>query len=124
LHVANGKEIQSLLSKVSFFNNKSYIVIETINYVISMTTISVSEDVKAKLLKVASGLQIKLGRRVDLNEALSFLVDQQKKNPKLLEEACSPMLGAQEAIDELERERKLDETRLERKISRRRECSN
>lgn len=89
-----------------------------------MTTISVSEDVKQKLLKVASELQIKLGRRVDLNEALSFLVDQREKNPQLLEEACSPLLGAQEAIDELERERKLDETRLERKIGYRRECSD
>ena len=56
----------------------------------SMTTISVSEDVKEKLLKVASELQIKLGRRVDLNEALSFLVDQSKRNPQLLEEACRP----------------------------------
>ena len=46
-----------------------------------MTTISVSEDVKQKLLRVASELQIKLGRRVDLNEALNFLVDQRKKNP-------------------------------------------
>jgi len=86
-----------------------------------MTTISVSEDVKEKLLRVASELQIKLGRRVDLNEALSFLVDQREKNPQLLEEACSPMSGAREAIQELERERKADETRLERKISHRRQ---
>ena len=89
-----------------------------------MTTISVSEDVKEKLLRVASELQLKLGRRVDLNEALSFLVDQREKNPQLLEEACSPMIGAKEAIEELERERKVDETRLERKISRRRQRPN
>jgi hypothetical protein len=82
-----------------------------------MTTISVSEDVKQKLLRVASELQIKLGRRVDLNEALSFLLDRQGKNPQLLEQACSPIIEAREAIEELERERKLDETRLERKIS-------
>jgi predicted CopG family antitoxin len=86
-----------------------------------MTTISVSEDVKQKLLRVASELQIKLGRRVDLNEALNFLVDQRKKNPQLLEQACSPLLGTKEAVEELEKERKLDETRLERKISRRRQ---
>jgi predicted CopG family antitoxin len=86
-----------------------------------MTTISVSEDVKQKLLRVASELQIKLGHRVDLNEALRFLVDQREKNPKLLEEACSPTIGAKEAIEELERERKVDETRLERKISSRRQ---
>jgi predicted CopG family antitoxin len=89
-----------------------------------MTTISVSEDVKQKLLRVASELQIKLGHRVDLNEALSFLVDQREKNPELLEEACSPLIGANEAIEELERERKVDETRLERKISRRRQRPN
>ena len=81
-----------------------------------MTTISVTEDVKQKLLKVASELQIKLGRRVDLNEALRFLVDQREKNPKLLEQACKPTAAARETIEELYEERKLDEVRLERKI--------
>ena len=85
-----------------------------------MTTISVSEDVKQKLLRVASELQIKMGRRVDLNEALSFLVDQRERKPQLLEAACSPMTGAEEAVKELERERKADEARIERKNSRRR----
>src|SRR5271157_4210410 len=94
---------------------KVYIfVIEIITF---MTTISVTEDVKQKLLEVASELQIKLGHRVDLNEALRFLVDQRKKNPHLLEEACKPIVGAKEAIEELQKERKTDETRLERKIS-------
>lgn len=88
---------------------------------ISMTTISVTEDVKQKLLKVASELQIKLGRRVDLNEALMFLVDKREKNAQLLEEACKPTVEALEAVEELETERKLDETRFERKISRRRQ---
>ena len=84
-----------------------------------MTTISVTEDVKEKLLKVASELQLKLGRRVDLNEALRFLVEQKEKNPKLLEEACKPIGGATEVIEELQKERKLDEARLERKTSHR-----
>jgi predicted CopG family antitoxin len=99
-------------------------VIMVIDYVKIMTTISVSEDVKQKLLKVASELQIKRGRRVDLNEALSFLVDQREKKPHLLGEACMPMSGAKKAIEELRRERKVDETRLERKISRRHKCLN
>ncbi len=84
-----------------------------------MTTISVTEDVKQKLLKVASELQLKLGRRVDLNEALSFLVDQREKNVQLLEEACKPIIGAKEALEELQMERKHDEIRLERKIGNR-----
>ena len=83
--------------------------------VIFMTTISVTEDVKQKLLEVASELQIKLGHRVDLNEALRFLVDQREKKPQLLEEACKPTVSADEAIEELQKERKLDESRLERK---------
>jgi predicted CopG family antitoxin len=84
-----------------------------------MTTISVTEDVKQKLLKVASELQLKLGRRVNLNEALSFLVDQREKNVQLLEEACKPIIGAKEALEELQMERKHDEIRLERKIGNR-----
>ena len=90
----------------------------------SMTTISVTEDVKQKLLKVASELQIKLGHRVDLNEALRYLVDKREKNPELLNEACKPLIGAREAVDELQSERKLDEQRLERKISRRHQRTN
>ena len=84
-----------------------------------MTTISVTEDVKQKLLKVASELQLKLGRRVNLNEALSFLVGQREKNVQLLEEACKPIIGAKEALEELQTERKHDEIRLERKIGNR-----
>ena len=89
-----------------------------------MTTISVTEDVKEKLLKVASELQIKLGRRVDLNDALRFLVDHREKNPSLLEEACRPTTGVEEALEELVKERKLDDERLERKISNRHKRTN
>ena len=89
-----------------------------------MTTISVTEDVKEKLLKVASELQIKMGRRVDLNDALCFLVDQRKKNPRLLEEACSPIAGVKEALEELDSERKIDNERFERKISHRHKRTN
>lgn len=86
-----------------------------------MTTISVTDDVKEKLLRVASELQIKLGRRIDLNEALRYLVDQREKKPELLDEACKPLIGAKEVVEELEMERQLDEKRLERKVSRRRQ---
>ncbi len=100
---------------------KTIYAIIAISVMVFMTTISVTEDVKQKLLKVASELQIKLGRRVDLNEALRFLVDQREKNAQLLEEACKPTVGAIEAVEELQMERKRDEARFERKISRRRQ---
>jgi hypothetical protein len=85
-----------------------------------MTTISVTDEVKEKLLKIASELQIKLGRRVDLDEALRFLIAEREKKPSLLDEACKPVSGAEEALEELYRERRLDEGRLERKVSVRR----
>ena len=82
-----------------------------------MTTISVTDDVKQKLLRIASKLQIKLGRRVDLNEALRFIISEKERNPHLLDEACKPLTDAEGALKELYAERKLDEERLERKTS-------
>jgi hypothetical protein len=82
-----------------------------------MTTISVTDDVKEKLLKIASELQIKLRRRVDLNEAIRFLMAETEKKPQLLDEACKPIQDAEEAIKELYVERERDEERLKRKIS-------
>jgi hypothetical protein len=89
-----------------------------------MTTISVTEEVKQKLLKIASKLQIKLGRRVDLDEALQYLLSEREKKPWLLEKACKPLSGGEEMLDELYRERKFDEERLKRKVGGRRKRSN
>ena len=82
-----------------------------------MTTISVTDDVKQKLLRIASKLQIKLGRRVDLNEALRYIIDEKERKPHLLDEACKPLTDAEDTLEELYAERKLDEERLERKTS-------
>lgn len=98
--------------------------IDIIVIMISMTTISVTDDVKEKLLKVASELQLQRGHRVDLNEALSFLIDKREKNIDLLEEACKPTGGSADALNELETERKQDELRFERKIGHRHQRAN
>lgn len=81
-----------------------------------MSTISIKEDVKEELLKYASELQIKLKRRVDYNEAISHLLRQRRRHPALLEEACAPMPGAEEAKRELAEERRRDEDRAERRL--------
>lgn len=83
----------------------------------NMTTISITEDVKKQLLEFASELQIKLRRKVDYNEAIEFLLSQrQKKNPRLLREACKPAPDVEEAVEELLKERKLDEERARRRL--------
>jgi len=83
-------------------------------YIPIMTTISVTEDVKEALLKVASELQLKLGRGVDLNEAIRYLLTRGKKDPNLLEEACKPIPEFELAYRELIEERRKDEGRARR----------
>ena len=48
--------------------------------------------------------------------AIVVVVDGMKEKSKLLNEACRPMPGAEEAVEELHQERKSDEKRLERKM--------
>lgn len=82
-----------------------------------MTTISITKDVKRRLLEFASELQITLGRRVNFNEAIEFLLSQRHaKNPRLLKEACRTAPGAEEAVRELLRERAADEERAKRRL--------
>jgi hypothetical protein len=76
-------------------------------------TRAIKEDVKGELLKYASELQIRLGRRVDYNEAIHHLLMQRKRHPALLREACETMPGAEKARRTLVEERRRDEDRAE-----------
>jgi predicted CopG family antitoxin len=80
-----------------------------------MTTISVTENVKRALLKIASELQSKLGIRIDLNEAIRYLLKRGKKDPNLLEEVCRPIPEFELAYKELIEERRRDEKRVRKK---------
>ena len=73
-----------------------------------MTTIIVKEDVKRELLRYAAELQLKLGHRVDYNEAIKHLLMERGKHPALLEESTRPIPGAEDAIKELMEERRRD----------------
>jgi len=93
-------------------------VIEFIFGVINMSTIAIKEETKRELLKFVSELQIKLGRRVDFDEAIRFLLMyRRKKNPKLLLEACTPRRDVDEALKELYEERRKDERKYNRYLS-------
>jgi hypothetical protein len=76
--------------------------------IVAMSTIMVKEGVKIELLKYASELQAKLGRRVDYNEAIKQLLMERRKHPALLLEACAPIEGAEEDKIQLFEERKRD----------------
>nr|MDO8044438.1 hypothetical protein [Candidatus Baldrarchaeota archaeon] len=82
------------------------------------STIAIKEETKRELLKFVSELQIKLGRRVDFDEAIRFLLMyRRKKNPKLLLEACTPREDVEEALKELYEERRKDKRKYNRYLS-------
>jgi len=72
--------------------------------------------VKEKLLKKSSELQIKFGRRVDLNEAIDYLISNSEKRPKLLESARRPIHDFESAYQDLILERRKDEERTRRQF--------
>ncbi|MBN1803161.1 MAG: hypothetical protein JW891_16745 [Candidatus Lokiarchaeota archaeon] len=54
-------------------------------------------DTKIKLTKIAADLQKQRGKRVDFDEAISYLVNlynNQQTNWNLFEEFCEPLKGA------------------------------
>ena len=81
-----------------------------------MTTISIKKDVKEDLLRFASELQMRLKRRVDYNEAIRYLLMRSERRPALLEDACTPIPGAEKAKRVLVEERRRYEERAERRL--------
>ena len=81
-----------------------------------MTTISITDDVKKELLKLAAELQLKYGRRFNFNDTIRYLLNWSKKRPELLEEACKPIPEFKEAYETLKDERRKDEERAKRRF--------
>lgn len=81
------------------------------------TTVSITEEVREKLVKIAADLQKKKGRRVDLNEAIEYLVSNNKqgKRPDLLEKALAPPHDFKRDYRELIDERRKDELRAKQR---------
>jgi len=81
-----------------------------------VAVIRVSESTKRELIKFIARLEMKLGRRVSMDEAIRFLLFGKTKRPELLEVACSPING-KNLVEELYEERRKDEERISRKYS-------
>jgi len=79
------------------------------------TTIKVSKITKERLVRVAAKLQERYGRRVDLDEAIRYLLELEERRPELLDSIVGsvPTLS----IEELYQERKRDEERIKRRYN-------
>ena len=76
------------------------------------TTITISESLRDQLIKLAAELQMKIGRKVDYEDVIRYLIKKSQKNPRLLQSACMPAhLAAEEAREELRRGRAEDRRR-------------
>lgn len=78
-------------------------------------TISISQGVKRELLREMSKLQLKLGRLVDFEDIIWWLIIRSRGRPEMLERACRPVKGvsAEMVIEELLRERRIELEREE-----------
>jgi hypothetical protein len=76
-------------------------------------TIKVTKNTKETLFKIASHLQARKGRRVNLDETINYLVDLKDKRPDLLTQVFGSI--PELTIQELYTERKIDERRTERR---------
>lgn len=83
-----------------------------------MTTIAVDEDVRDELLKISAELQMRLGRRVNYNDVIRYLIGKKRVRPELLDEYVVEGLDSEEGLTELYEERRRDEERLERILRR------
>jgi hypothetical protein len=82
------------------------------------TTIQVDEKTRQALLRYASRMQARLGRKVTFDEAIRLLMDDAKETgeaSRQLERLFGSMAGENGLWDELEAERKGERARVERK---------
>lgn len=78
-----------------------------------MTTITIDNETKEELLKIAAKLQIQVKKKINYNDAIKFLISNlnKKKNQEKFRKACEKIndIDINEVLDELYLERKKDD---------------
>jgi predicted CopG family antitoxin len=82
--------------------------------VMGTTTITVSDALRVQLVRLAAELQMKVGRKVDYEDVIRYLIKRRERNAKLLRSACAPTdVSLREVRAELRRGRAEDRLREE-----------
>jgi hypothetical protein len=58
---------------------------------VSMTTISISEELRKQLLKFAARLQERTGEKVDFDDVVHYLLSRVARDEQLFKQACAPV---------------------------------
>jgi hypothetical protein len=78
------------------------------------TTISISEDLRKQLLKVAAELQARTGEKVDYDEVVRHLLSRVARDEQLFKQACTPVdVDASKMKEEFRKGRAEDRKREE-----------
>jgi len=79
-----------------------------------MTTISISEGLRKRLLKVAAEIQARTGEKIDYDEVVRYLLSRVTRDEQLLKQACAPVeIAASKMREELRKGRAEDQRREE-----------
>jgi hypothetical protein len=78
------------------------------------TTISISEDLRKQLLKIAAELQARTGEKIDYDEVVRYLLSRAARDEQLFKQACAPVdVDVSRMREELRKGRKEDRRREE-----------
>lgn len=83
-----------------------------------MTTITISENTKRELLRVAAELQSKSGKKVDYEEAIEYLIARSRRNLALFRKATAPKGVTTEELQGALREGREEDKRHEEFLER------
>jgi predicted CopG family antitoxin len=87
--------------------------------IMGSTTITVSDSLRAQLVRLAAELQMKLGRKVDYEDVIRHLIGEHQKNAKLLRRACAPVTARAENVRKELRRGRAEDSRREHELERR-----
>jgi predicted CopG family antitoxin len=83
------------------------------------TTITVSDSLRAQLVKLAAELQLKVGKKVNYEDVIRYLISKNRKNAKLLREACAPVGAHLEEFRTELRKGRAEDRRMEETLEQR-----
>ena len=83
------------------------------------TTITISDRTRRELLKVAAELQSKLGKKIDYEDVIEYLLVKTRRNPELLKIATAPKGVPSSELQKLLKEGRSEDRRHEEELERR-----
>lgn len=83
------------------------------------TTITISDRTRRELLKVAAELQSKLGKKIDYEDVIEYLLMKTRRNPELLKIATAPKGVPSSELQKLLKEGRAEDRRHEEELERR-----